>query len=91
MTDLHKKFSEAAKMISSDENSIPKLVYCAYLDHLSDIDTDDLPEEIKIFYESVKIRLTSVVPPGDIDKKEAVHLAKDILYMAEVVREYCRR
>ena len=91
MADLHKKFSEAAKVITLDENSIPKRVYCAYLDHLSDIDVDDLPEEIKIFYESVKIRLTSIVPPGDIDKKEAVYLAKDILYMADVVREHYKR
>ena len=88
MADLHKKFSEAAKMISSDVDSIRKCVYCAYIDHLSDINTDDLPEEIKIFYESVKIRLTSVVPPGDIGNEEAVYLAKDILYMADVVREY---
>ncbi len=88
MADLCKKFSEAAKMISFDESSIRKCVYCAYIDHLSDINTDDLPEEIKIFYESVKIRLTSVVPPGDIGDEEAAYLAKDILYMADVVREH---
>lgn len=91
MKDLQKKFSEAAKMISFDEKSVRKCVYCAYYDHLSDINTDDLPEEIKIFYESVKIRLTSVVPHGDIDNKEAVYLAKDILYMADVVRARTKR
>ena len=91
MADVFKKFSEAAQMISFEENAIQKCVYCAYCDHLSDIDTDDLPEEIKIFYESVKIRLTSIVPPGEIDKKEAVFLAKDILYMADVVREHYKR
>ena len=88
MADLYKKFSEAVKMISSAEKSLQECVYCAYIDHLSDIDTDDLPEEIKIFYESVKIRLTSVVPPGDIGDEEATYLAKDILYMADVVREH---
>lgn len=88
MTELHKKFSEAAKMISFNEESIRKCVYCAYYDYLSDIDSEDLPEEIKIFYESVKIRLTSVLPPGDIDNEEAVYLAKDILYMADVVKEH---
>ena len=86
MADLHQKFSEAAKMISSDEKSLQKCVYCAYIDHLSDIDTADLPEEIQIFYESVKVRLTSVVPPGDIGNEEAIYLAKDILYMAQVLR-----
>ena len=88
MAELHKKFSEAAKMISFNDKPIRKCVYCAYYDYLSDIDTDDLPEEIKIFYESVKIRLTSVLPPGDIDNEEAGYLAKDILYMADVVKEH---
>ena len=88
MADLHKKFSEAAKIISFDKNSIRKSVYGAYIDHLSDVNTADLPEEIQIFYESVKIRLTSVVPPGDISSEEALYLAKDILYMADVVRKY---
>lgn len=88
MTDLQKKFSAAAKMISFEENSVRKCVYCAYYDHLSDINADDLPEKIKIFYESVKIRLTSIVPHGNIDNKEATYLAKDILYMADVVRKH---
>ena len=85
MVDLHKKFSEAVKMISSAEKSLQECVYCAYIDHLSDINTDDLPEELQIFYESVKIRLTSVVPPGAIGSEEAVYLAKDIVYMADVL------
>ncbi len=90
MADLCKKFANAAKMISLDENSVQQCVYNAYQEHLSDIDTDDLPEELRIFYESVKIRLTSVFPPGDIGKKESVYLAKDILYMAEIVQLQCR-
>ena len=85
MADLRKKFSEAAKMISSDEKSLQKCVYCAFVDHLSDINTADLPEEIQIFYESVKVRLTSAVPPGNIRAEEAAYLAKDIMYMADVI------
>jgi len=61
MADLCKKFSEAVKMISFAEKPIQECVYCAFVDHLSDINTADLPEELQIFYESVKIRLTSVV------------------------------
>ena len=91
MADVYKKFSEAAQVISFEENAFQKCVQNSYYNHLSDIDTDDLPEEIKIFYESVKIRLTSVFPPGEIDKKEAVFLAKDILYMAHLVREHYKR
>lgn len=88
MADLQKKFSDAAKMISFDETAIQKCVYGAYMDHLSDINTDDLPEEIQIFYESVKIRLTSVFPAGDISNQEAFHVARDILFLADALREY---
>ena len=85
MPDLLKKFSKAAKEISSEKKDIRECVYCAYVDHLSDIDTDDLPPEIRIFYESVKIRLTSTMPPGEISDFEASWIAEDILYMADVI------
>ena len=61
-------------------------VYCAYVDHLSDINTEDLPEDIQIIYESVDMRINSTVPPGDIANDEAGYLAKDILYMADVLK-----
>lgn len=88
MADLHKKFSDAAKMISFDETLIQKCVYGAYIDHLSDINTSDLPEEIQIFYESVKVRLTAVFPPGEIGSREATHVGRDILYMAKFLSKY---
>ena len=90
MTDLLKKFSEAAKELTSEKKSTRKCVYCAYVDHLSDINTDDLPEEIQIFYESVKTRLTSTVLPGKISDDEAGWIAEDILYMADVIRVHNR-
>ena len=86
MDDLRKKFSEAAKIISSRKNPMPKSVYCAYVDHLSDINTEDLPQDIQIIYESVDMRINSAVSPGDIPNVEAGYLAKDILYMAEVLK-----
>ena len=88
--DLLKKFEKAAKEISSEKESVRECVYCAYVDHLSDIDTDDLPTELKIYYESVKMRLTSTVPPGKISEDEAKWIAEDILYMADVIRLYNR-
>ena len=88
MTDLINKFSKAAKMVSSNKNHMRECVYCAYVDHLSDINLDDLPEDIQIIYESVEMRLISKVPPGDIGNDEADFLAKDILYMADVVKQY---
>ena len=86
MPDLLKKFSKAAKEISSEKKDIRDCVYCAYVDHLSDIDTDDLPPEIRIFYESVKMRLTSTIPPGKISSDEANWIAEDILFMADVIK-----
>ena len=86
MTKLVNKFSEAAKMVTSNRNQLRDNVYCAYIDHLSDIDMDDLPEDIQIIYESVGMRLTSTVPPGDIGRDEADYIAKDILYMADVLK-----
>ena len=87
MTDLLKRFSEAAKIVSSNRNHLRENVCCAYFDHLRDIKLDDLPEDIQIIYESVELRLISTVPPGDIGNDDADYLAKDILYMANVVKE----
>jgi hypothetical protein len=91
MPDLLDKFEKAAKKISSSEKKdIRKCVYCAYVDHLSDINTDDLPEDIQIFYESIIMRLTSTVPAGKISDDEAHWIAKDILFMADVIRTHNR-
>ena len=86
MTDLLKKFSAAAQTLKSNTHPVRTCVYGAYREHLKDINPDDLPENIQIIYESVKDRLTSVKPSGDIGEDEAGNLAKDILYMADVVK-----
>ena len=86
MTDLLKKFSAAAQTLKSGANPVRVNVYGAYREHLKDINPDDLPENIQIIYESVRDRLTSVKPRGDIGEDEAGHLAKDILHMAAVVK-----
>ena len=86
MTDLLKKFSAAAETIKSDTTPVRACVYGAYREHLKDINPDDLPENIQIIYESVRDRLTSAEPKGDIGEDEAGNLAKDILHMADVVK-----
>ncbi len=91
MPDLLKKFAKAAKEISSEKTDIRKRVYGAYVEHLSDIDIADLPEEVQIIYEPVTDRLTSLEPPGEISNQEAGYLAKDILYMADVVRSHLKK
>ena len=86
MTDLVNKFSEAAKMVSSNKNHLRECVYCAYVDHLQDIDLDELPGDLQLIYESVQMRLTASEPPGNIGRDDAGYLAKDICYMAGVIK-----
>ena len=86
MTDLLKKFSAAAETLKSNNNPVRVGVYGAYREHLKDINPDDLPKNIQIIYESVRDRLASVRPKGDIGEDEAGYLAKDILHMADVVK-----
>ena len=90
MDDPLKKFSEAAKIISTDKNLLRESVYYAYVDHLSEINTKELPEDIQIIYVSVEMRINSTVPPGDVGDAEAGYLAKDILYMADVLKAQYR-
>lgn len=85
MTDLLNKFSKAAKAVSSSQFYTWECVKKAYVDHLSDISTDSLPEEIQIFFDSVKLRVISVEAFGFIDNNEASYIANDIRYMANVI------
>ena len=86
MTDLLKKFSAAAETVKSNKKPVRACVYGAFREHLKDINPDDLPENIQIIYESVRDRLVSTRPRGDIGEDEAGYLAKDILHMADEVR-----
>ena len=88
MNDLLNVFSEAAKAVSSGKTNVWQRVKKAYVDHLSDISTDSLPEEIQIFYDSVKLRVTSVEAFGLIDNDEASYIANDIMYMADVLKSH---
>jgi hypothetical protein len=85
MTDLLNKFSKAAKAVSSNQFQTWECVQKAYVDHLSDINTESLPEEIQIFFDSVKLRVVSVAAVGCIDDNEASYIANDIRYMANVI------
>ena len=85
MNDMREKFSKAAKILASTRNSIPQCVYGAYSEHLKNIDTDKLPENVKMIYGSIKDRLESKANPSDIGIVEAEFLAQDILCMAHVI------
>jgi hypothetical protein len=91
MADLLKKFSAAADTVKSNNNPVRVCVYGAFREHLKDINPDDLPENIQIIYESVRDRLTSVRPKGDIGEDEAGYLAEDILHMADVLKSNLKK
>jgi len=91
MTDLLNKFSKAAKAVSTNKTPMWKCVKQAYVDHLSDISTNNLPEEIQIFYDSLKLRIKLVDIFGHIDNDEASYIANDIMYMADVIRSDSRK
>ena len=86
MSEILKKFSEAAKTVSANNNPMKARVYGAYRDQLRNINSNDLPDNIQIIYESVIDRLRSAKPVGDIGEDEAEHLAIDIIHMANVVK-----
>jgi hypothetical protein len=56
-----------------------------FTDHLSDINKDSLPEELQIFYDSVRLRIIAGETLGHINNEEASYIAEDILYMAHVI------
>ena len=91
MADLLKKFTAAAETVKSNNNPVRVCVYGAFREHLKDINPDDLPENIQIIYESVRDRLTSVRPKGDIGEDEAGYLAEDILHMADVLKSNLKK
>lgn len=91
MADLLKKFSAAAETVKSNISPVRVCVYGAFREHLKDINPDDLPENIQIIYESVRDRLTSVRPKGDIGEDEAGYLAEDILHMADVLKSNLKK
>ncbi len=57
-------------------------VYGVFLNQLNGIQTDELPWELHFIYDSVKLRLTGVIPDGNISNEEAGYIAADILYLA---------
>ena len=85
MIDLRDKFSEAAKAVSSSKNPMWECVRQAFIDHLSEIRREDLPEQLRIFFDSVRLRVNTGETLGQINNDEASYIAKDILYMADVI------
>ena len=91
MKEILKKFSLAVEDLSSNKKSIQELVYRVYHEHLSDIDSDQLPGEIKPVFEAVSEKLTRGKPAKDFGIDEAAHFAQDIQYMFKVIKSFDHR
>ncbi len=85
MSTVIKRFSDAARIITSNNRPMRECVYDAYLNHLNGIHTEELPWKLQFIYDSVKLRLTAVIPDGNISNDEASHIAADILYLADML------
>ena len=86
MTDPLHKFSEAAEILKSGKDPVWECVKKAYNNHLKDIPMDTFPEILKIFYDSVKLRVSFAEALGHIGNDEAIYIAQDILYIADGLR-----
>jgi hypothetical protein len=83
MPTVIKRFSAAARAITSADKPMRECIYAAYFIHLDGIEADDLPDQFQLIYDSVKLRLTAVITHGTISDDEAGYIAADILYLAE--------
>ena len=88
MSALLQKFCEASKMVSSSQKQLKEVVYDAYFNYLEDVKSDDLPEKVRITFDSVKLRLMSTIPYGYIDDRDAAYVADDIHYLAGFMRAH---
>ena len=86
MADIIQKFSKAIDELSADTPPSRARVYGAFNHHLSDIIVKDLPVDIHVVFEAVTDKLNSLDPAVDLGDDEAAHIARDIEYMAGIVK-----
>ena len=91
MSAILQKFSEASNLVSFSQKQMRDRVYDAYFNYLEDVKSDELPEKIRIIFDSVRLRLISTMPYGHIDNCDAAHVAEDIHYLAGFMRMHCSR
>lgn len=91
----NKKFTAAVTGMATSPKNIQERVGDAFSNHLIHLETEELPEEIRIKFSNMFQRLTTCEPIGDkgsiqatIDQMstdEATEIAMDIVYMADIV------
>lgn len=96
----YEKFSSAVRGMAVSSSTIQRRVADAYIYNLIHLKVEELPEEIRLKFDELRKRLTSVTPVGDegsvyattnqMATSEAVELAQLIVYMADVVESEYR-
>jgi hypothetical protein len=91
----NKRFASVVIGMATSPKNIQERVGDAFINHLMRLETEELPEEIRIKFSNMFQRLTKCEPIGDkgsvqatIDQMstdEAIEIAMDIVYMADIV------
>ncbi len=95
----NKRFASVVIGMATSPKNIQERVGDAFINHLMRLETEELPEEIRIKFSNMFQRLTKCEPIGDkgsvqatIDQMstdEAIEIAMDIVYMADIVHSKC--
>ena len=91
----NKKFIAAVTGMATSPKNIQERVGDAFINHLMRLETEELPEEIRIKFGTLFQKLTKCEPVGNkgsvlvtIDQMstdEAIEIAMDIVYMADIL------
>ena len=91
----NKKFTAAVIEMATSPKNIQERVGDAFINHFMRLETEELPEEIRLKFSKMFQRLTSCDAVGNkgtvqatIDQMstdEGIELAMDIVYMADIV------
>ena len=83
-------FSLAVDSMAGSPESLQQRIANAYIYHLIKLKVEDLPEELMYRFEALDKRLTNrgniQESIKDMGKDEAIDLAREILFMADVIK-----
>jgi len=98
-TYANKIFTAAVTGMATSPKNIQERVGDAFINHLMRLETEELPEEIRIKFSNMFQRLTKCESIGNkgsvqvtIDQMstdEAIEIAMDIVFMADIVHSKC--
>lgn len=91
----NKKFTAAVVEMATSPKTIQERVGDAFINHLMYLETEELPEEIRIKFGNMFQKLTTCEPVGNkgtvqatvdqMSTDEGIELARDIVHIADIV------